>query len=273
MALLGKAVQDLPIGTAYAVWTGIGAVRTRVAQESSCSTTGDGRSPLFISVIVFRNRRAPPASSPAATGALGDQPSTGRTDVAPPAPDLYNRLTFSEPANRCKTRITGLDSDYRLRCLQDTFSTGESWTHLDNRGRQALARLVRQRDGAGSPASDHRASGPPPSTRNIGSPGINWDGTRGGRSSGTAAATTPRPSCTPTSAGAGASRDRRRASLKNGVDRAIRAAIGKTISADSSDTENQDTGRLKRHRNGDQSWPSSSAVQPCHSSCGHKPQQ
>jgi len=28
MVLLAKAVQDLPIGTAYAVWTGIGAVGT-----------------------------------------------------------------------------------------------------------------------------------------------------------------------------------------------------------------------------------------------------
>jgi quaternary ammonium compound-resistance protein SugE len=28
MALLIKATQDLPIGTAYAVWTGIGAVGT-----------------------------------------------------------------------------------------------------------------------------------------------------------------------------------------------------------------------------------------------------
>lgn len=28
MALLAKAVEDLPVGTAYAVWTGIGAVGT-----------------------------------------------------------------------------------------------------------------------------------------------------------------------------------------------------------------------------------------------------
>ncbi len=28
MVLLAKAVQDLPVGTAYAVWTGIGAVGT-----------------------------------------------------------------------------------------------------------------------------------------------------------------------------------------------------------------------------------------------------
>jgi quaternary ammonium compound-resistance protein SugE len=30
MVLLAKAVQQLPIGTAYAVWTGIGAVGTAV---------------------------------------------------------------------------------------------------------------------------------------------------------------------------------------------------------------------------------------------------
>lgn len=30
MALLGLAVRDLPVGTAYAVWTGIGAVGTFV---------------------------------------------------------------------------------------------------------------------------------------------------------------------------------------------------------------------------------------------------
>ena len=28
MALLAKAIEDLPVGTAYAVWTGIGAVGT-----------------------------------------------------------------------------------------------------------------------------------------------------------------------------------------------------------------------------------------------------
>jgi quaternary ammonium compound-resistance protein SugE len=31
MALLGLAVRELPIGTAYAVWTGIGAIGTVVA--------------------------------------------------------------------------------------------------------------------------------------------------------------------------------------------------------------------------------------------------
>ena len=30
MLLLGRAVRDLPIGTAYAVWTGIGAVGTAI---------------------------------------------------------------------------------------------------------------------------------------------------------------------------------------------------------------------------------------------------
>jgi quaternary ammonium compound-resistance protein SugE len=31
MALLGLAVRELPIGTAYAIWTGIGAVGTVIA--------------------------------------------------------------------------------------------------------------------------------------------------------------------------------------------------------------------------------------------------
>lgn len=31
IALLGRAARDLPIGTAYAVWTGIGAVGTLLA--------------------------------------------------------------------------------------------------------------------------------------------------------------------------------------------------------------------------------------------------
>jgi multidrug transporter EmrE-like cation transporter len=33
MVLLGLAVRDLPIGTVYAVWTGIGAVGTVAAGE------------------------------------------------------------------------------------------------------------------------------------------------------------------------------------------------------------------------------------------------
>src|SRR5690606_40250271 len=35
MALLMKATQTLPIGTAYAVWTGIGAVGTRSEEHTS----------------------------------------------------------------------------------------------------------------------------------------------------------------------------------------------------------------------------------------------
>ena len=53
MVLLAKAVQDLPIGTAYAVWTGIGAVGTAllgiVLFDEPASTTRL----LFISVIIF----------------------------------------------------------------------------------------------------------------------------------------------------------------------------------------------------------------------------
>lgn len=53
MVLLAKAIQDLPIGTAYAVWTGIGAVGTAslgiiLFDESATSTRL-----LFISVIIF----------------------------------------------------------------------------------------------------------------------------------------------------------------------------------------------------------------------------
>lgn len=38
VVLLGLAMRDLPVGTAYAVWTGIGAVGT-VIRASRCSTT------------------------------------------------------------------------------------------------------------------------------------------------------------------------------------------------------------------------------------------
>ena len=38
VVLLGLAMRDLPVGTAYAVWTGIGAVGT-VILASRCSTT------------------------------------------------------------------------------------------------------------------------------------------------------------------------------------------------------------------------------------------
>lgn len=53
MVLLARAVQDLPIGTAYAVWTGIGAAGTALLgivlfdEPASLARLG------FISVIVF----------------------------------------------------------------------------------------------------------------------------------------------------------------------------------------------------------------------------
>lgn len=52
MLLLARAVQSLPIGTAYAVWTGIGAVGTAVL---GVVLFGEPASPgrvLFISFIV-----------------------------------------------------------------------------------------------------------------------------------------------------------------------------------------------------------------------------
>jgi quaternary ammonium compound-resistance protein SugE len=53
MVLLGKAVQDLPIGTAYAVWTGIGAVGTASLGIVLFDEPATGARLLFISVIVF----------------------------------------------------------------------------------------------------------------------------------------------------------------------------------------------------------------------------
>lgn len=53
MVLLAKAVQNLPIGTAYAVWTGIGAVGTAILgivlfdEPASVARLG------FIAVIIF----------------------------------------------------------------------------------------------------------------------------------------------------------------------------------------------------------------------------
>ena len=53
LVLLARAVQDLPIGTAYAVWTGIGAVGTAtvgiLAFDEPATLVRIG----FISVIVF----------------------------------------------------------------------------------------------------------------------------------------------------------------------------------------------------------------------------
>jgi quaternary ammonium compound-resistance protein SugE len=43
LAMLGVAVRELPVGTAYAVWTGIGAVGTVIA---GIVLFGDSASPL-----------------------------------------------------------------------------------------------------------------------------------------------------------------------------------------------------------------------------------
>ncbi|GAB3419534.1 quaternary ammonium compound efflux SMR transporter SugE [Haloparvum alkalitolerans] len=53
MVLLARAVQDLPIGTAYAVWTGIGAVGTATLGIVLFDEPATGARLLFISVIVF----------------------------------------------------------------------------------------------------------------------------------------------------------------------------------------------------------------------------
>jgi quaternary ammonium compound-resistance protein SugE len=53
MVLLAKAIQDLPIGTAYAVWTGIGAVGTASLGIVLFDEPATGLRLLFISVIVF----------------------------------------------------------------------------------------------------------------------------------------------------------------------------------------------------------------------------
>ena len=53
MVLLAKAIQDLPIGTAYAVWTGIGAVGTASFGIVLFDEPATSARLLFISVIVF----------------------------------------------------------------------------------------------------------------------------------------------------------------------------------------------------------------------------
>jgi quaternary ammonium compound-resistance protein SugE len=53
MVLLARAVQDLPIGTAYAVWTGIGAVGTASLGIMLFDEPATSARLLFISVIVF----------------------------------------------------------------------------------------------------------------------------------------------------------------------------------------------------------------------------
>jgi quaternary ammonium compound-resistance protein SugE len=53
MVLLANAVKELPIGTAYAVWTGIGAVGTATLGIVLFDEPATGARLLFISVIVF----------------------------------------------------------------------------------------------------------------------------------------------------------------------------------------------------------------------------
>jgi quaternary ammonium compound-resistance protein SugE len=53
LVLLSKAVQDLPIGTAYAVWTGIGAVGTASLGVVLFDEPATAMRLLFISVIVL----------------------------------------------------------------------------------------------------------------------------------------------------------------------------------------------------------------------------
>jgi quaternary ammonium compound-resistance protein SugE len=52
MALLGLAVRELPVGTAYAVWTGIGTVGTVLLGILLFGEPADLLRLLFISMIV-----------------------------------------------------------------------------------------------------------------------------------------------------------------------------------------------------------------------------
>ena len=52
MTLLGLAVRDLPVGTAYAVWTGIGTVGTVLLGILLFGEPADLLRLLFISMIV-----------------------------------------------------------------------------------------------------------------------------------------------------------------------------------------------------------------------------
>lgn len=53
MVLLARAAQDLPIGAAYAAWTGIGAVGTASLGIVLFDEPATSLRLLFISVIVF----------------------------------------------------------------------------------------------------------------------------------------------------------------------------------------------------------------------------
>ena len=51
--LLNKAIQTIPIGTAYAVWTGIGAVGTVISGIFLFSESSEFWRLFFISTLVF----------------------------------------------------------------------------------------------------------------------------------------------------------------------------------------------------------------------------
>lgn len=53
MVLLAKAIHDLPIGTAYAVWTGIGAVGTVTLGIVLFDEPATSARLLFLSLIIF----------------------------------------------------------------------------------------------------------------------------------------------------------------------------------------------------------------------------
>lgn len=52
MVLLGLAIRTLPVGTAYAVWTGIGTVGTVLLGIHLLGEPGDSLRLLFIAMIV-----------------------------------------------------------------------------------------------------------------------------------------------------------------------------------------------------------------------------
>ena len=60
LGLLGLALRDLPVGTAYAVWTGVGAVGTAVARHRALRRPGH-RCPARLHRADRRRHRRPEA--------------------------------------------------------------------------------------------------------------------------------------------------------------------------------------------------------------------
>ena len=58
LGLLGLALRDLPVGTAYAVWTGVGRGRDRGARHRCSSATRRRRTPRLHRADRRRHRRA-----------------------------------------------------------------------------------------------------------------------------------------------------------------------------------------------------------------------